>query len=192
MKSALHVVVIAVMLFATITAVKPVHAQDIDPCTAHILVEEIKAYLLLQGQPEFFGFSLQNAVELAEGGGLWISTKNVDFDMAFGNVMRGEEEGLPYKLSRYFAGGNGRVEFIDVLKAAGYTEGRINGPTFWGTYQNLWRKKDGWENPCSGSGGTTVPQTTPLFSWINLLYVLLALIATELLSGGRVPVPVRR
>ena len=43
-----------------------------------------------------------------------------------------------------------------------------------------------------GRGSAMVPQTTPLFSLLNLLYVILALLAVEILTGGRIPIPVRR
>ncbi len=174
-----------------VSGILPVKAQSIDPCTANKLVEEIRAYLLLQHQPDFSGYSLQDAVTLGNGDDLWISTKIVDFDMAFGTVMKGEEDGLPYKLSRYFTGGNGRQEFIETLKAAGYVQGRISGPTFWGSYQNVWYKKEGWKDPCSGgggSGGSMVPEATVHYAWYMWVLFILALVAAGIIILRVIPI----
>ncbi len=180
----------ATAILLSVVGILPAKAQSIDPCTALKLVEEVKAYLVLQTTPEFSGFSLQDAVELGTGEDLLISTKKVDFDMAFGNVMLGEERGLPYKLSRYFAGGNGRGEFIEVLEAAGYVQGRMTEPTFWGSYQNIWYKKDGWKDPCSGggSGGSMVPETTVRYVWYMWLLFILALIAGGIIILRVIPI----
>lgn len=189
------VVIVAILLSAV--GVLPAKAQKlgqdkIDACTAWRQLSEVINYLQLQDRPEFSGFSLQDAVAKGPDNSLLVSTKNTDFDMAFGNIMYGEEKGIGYKLSRYFVGGNAQVEFVEVLEAAGYVKGYLTGPTFWGSYQNVWQKKEGWKDPCSGSsGGSSVPELTAYFGWINLLYILLCLIGLEVLSKGRIPIPVR-
>ena len=54
-----------------------------------------------------------------------------------------------------------------------------------------------YDSYCNGKGGkgvAMVPQTTPLFSWLNLLYTILVLlgliVALEILSGGRIRIPI--